>query len=251
MKILYAAGNREGSYLQYARFLQSMRNKNIDLKTAGYQKSIKDLNVDYTLDALINFTKDDSTITINGNYRYYQKQIETFAPDLIISDLEIYTSTIATELKIKLWQVSPLLLYFAIPDKIKLDLNIFANNRYTFEFISFGGKSNINNILNKSNKKLVVSHLCDTQHHTNIKDNYEWLRPEFDFYEGIKTIKVSNGCEMETADFFYNELPYSFDVNKSDAEAIFLSELENYYNKKEKMKIEINNNVKFLKEMIV
>ena len=250
MKILYAAGNREGSYLQYKRFLQSIKHKNIELKTAGYQKSIKDLNADYTLDALLNFTKDDKGLFYNGNYNYYYKQIQSFAPDLIISDLELYTSLIALELKIQLWQVSSLLLYWAIPDEIKNQMNIWISSPYAF---SFGAPSNIQkikHILANSNKRYVVSLLCDTSYTTNLKDHFEWIRPEFELTDVVNT-NVSDGSETTIADLFYNQKEYCFDhVNKNDPEAIIVSEIDKLYSHNGSMAIEINDNVKFLKELI-
>src|SRR5208283_2605196 len=87
MKILYAAGNNTNASLQLARFMQAMPGHHI--KVAAYQKSSpKGMNVDWTLDCLLNiFT---GQIAENDNLKIYYDQIQYFAPDLIISDLEYF-----------------------------------------------------------------------------------------------------------------------------------------------------------------
>lgn len=251
MKVLYAAANREGSYHQYSRFLQSIKHKDIELQTAGYQRSIKDLTADYTLDALLNFSKTDKSFIHNNNYSYYVKQIELFAPDLIISDLEIFTSKIALELKIQLWQVSSFLLYWALPDNIKKQMKAWSSSSYLLSFGNSNNKKQINNMIMSSNKRYVVSHLCDTIYADNIKDGFEWVRPEFNFYDvGSANNSIARGYETITADLFYNQKTFEFDVDISDPEALVLSEVECLYNKDGKMDIRINDNVKFLKELL-
>jgi hypothetical protein len=99
MKILYAAGNRLGSYYQLKRFLNSVSKQNHNIKIAAYKNSTGDLNTDYTLDCLLNFTSPHTTFSFNGNYTYYSNEIKRFNPDLIISDFEIYTSIIAAQNK--------------------------------------------------------------------------------------------------------------------------------------------------------
>jgi hypothetical protein len=249
VKILYAAGNRPGSRLQYDRFLQSMRGKNIELKTAAFQQSLGDLNCDYTLDALLNFYHTEKDITYNGNYQYYCKQIQTFAPDLIISDMELLTSIIALELHIQLWQVSSLLMYWAMPDEIKKQMDIFWSNAYIFYFGSDKTKQKMSYVINNSDKRFVISHLCDTEYAGNIKPGFEWIRPEFQLNDDMsKTPAISNGHETITADLFYNQRPLSFSVDKSDPEAVTLSELEMFYGRQKPIGIKINDSVQFLME---
>lgn len=248
MKILYAAGNRDGSYPQYKRFLQSIKNKNIILKTAGYQRSIKDLDADFTLDALLNFSTDDKGITHNGNHNYYSKQIQVFAPDLIISDLEPFTSILALELDIPIWQVSPLLLYWAIPLDTRKKTGIGAIN--AFVFVSLNSLEQKYKLITRSSKRYVVSHLCDTAYASNINMNFEWVRPEFELDDTI-TNNVSSGAAIQTADLFYNQKSYCFDnVDTTDPEALLVSGIDKLYTMEKAMTIDINNNVKFLKDLI-
>lgn len=178
MRILYAAGNRLGSYYQLKRFLDSVANKNHIIKVAAYKKSMGDLDVDFTLDCLLNFTNPDATISFNGNYAYYHNEIKRFGPDLIISDLELYTSTLANELNIKLWQVSPINLYYAMDSKVKQASGIHKHYAHFIE--SDHKKSEYTNyVLNNSDRKFVLSHLCDCEKSLTLLPPYEWARSSF------------------------------------------------------------------------
>src|ERR1700686_268062 len=109
MRILYTAGNRVGSLNQLQRYLPEFEKSKHQFKIAAYKKSIGDLNCDYCLDSLLNFTNAKQTISFNGNYSYYSQEIKKFAPDLVISDFDIHSSILAIEQNIPLWQVSPML----------------------------------------------------------------------------------------------------------------------------------------------
>ena len=186
LKILYAAGNRIGAHFQLKRFLQSIQHKNYIIKTAAFKKSLGDLDVDYMLDSLLNFTNPEE-ISFNGNYSYYSNEIKRFAPDLIISDFEVYTSTIALELNIKLWQFSPINLYYGINNDVKYNLGIHKNY---FFLLDSSPKRNgyILNLLNNSNRRFVLSHIGDSKYNNIISDNYEWVRPNFILGDGSKKI---------------------------------------------------------------
>jgi hypothetical protein len=186
MKILYAAGNRLGSYFQMERFLSSIKNQNHTIKLAAYRSSIGNTNVDYTLDCLLNFANPNANMSFNSNYTYYYKEIIRFAPDIIISDLEIYTSIIAIESKIKLWQASPVLLFYAFNSKLKNDIGIYRNYSYMFN-ANRGKKNYISYILNNSDKLFVLSHICDINDPPVLNNRYQWVRPEFVLSENIKT----------------------------------------------------------------
>jgi hypothetical protein len=178
MRILYAAGNRLGSYYQLKRFLNSIYNKNYNIKIAAYKNSIQDLDCDYILDSLFNFTGQNATISFNGNYLYYRNEIKRFNPDLIISDFEIYTSLIADELKIKLWQYSPINLYYALDTKTKHAVEI---HKYCYHLIEADPKKveYFSHIFNRSDRKFVLSHLCDNETNPTLINKFEWVRPEF------------------------------------------------------------------------
>jgi len=186
LKILYAAGNRLGSFYQLKRFLQSIQHKNYIIKTAAFKKSLGDLDVDYTLDSLLNFTNINE-ISFNGNYSYYSNEIKRFSPDIIISDFEIFTSTIALELNIKLWQFSPINLYYAINNDIKYNLGIHKNY---FHLLDSSPRKNgyILNLLNNSNRRFILSYIGDSKYNNIVSDTYEWVRPNFILGDGSKKI---------------------------------------------------------------
>jgi hypothetical protein len=186
LKILYAAGNRLGSYYQLKRFLQSIQHKKYNIKIATYKKSLVDLNVDFMLDSLLNITNPQE-ISFNGNYIYYYNEIKRFAPDLIISDFDIYTSNIALELNIKLWQFSPINLYYGIDNNVKYNTGIHKNYFYLFDS-SPRKNGYILNILNNSNRRFILSHICDTPHNNIISSDYEWIRPNFILGNGVDNV---------------------------------------------------------------
>jgi len=184
MRILYAAGNRYGSFYQLKRFLESIAKQNHIIKVAAYKKSMGDLDVDYMLDSLLNFTNPDSTVSFNGNYSYYRNEIKRFNPDLIISDLELYSSVLANELNIKLWQVSPMNLYYGLNVETKSKVGIHKHYSYLIES-NHKRCEYVNYALTNSNRRFVLSHLCDCDSVPALIEGYEWARPSFILGEGI------------------------------------------------------------------
>ena len=178
MRILYAASNRIGSFFQLKRFLDRFSSLHT-VKVAAYKSSSGNLNIDYTLDSLINFTSASDTISFNNeNYKKYGSFVRSFKPDLIISDLEIYTSTLAIENKIKIYQVSPILIYYATPNEVKYNLGIYKNSPYLFNKTKIKNDY-INFILNNSDKNIVLSHFCDVENIFELKDKFVWCRPDY------------------------------------------------------------------------
>lgn len=314
MKILYAAGNRVGSIYQLKRFLDSIKNKKYTIKTAAYKLSMGNLNVDYNLDSLLNFT-NPNTITFNGNYNYYYNEIKNFKPDLIISDFEIYSSIIAIELGIKLWQFSPILLFYALPQDIKVKLKVYKNYSYIFDY-NIDKTAYYKNILNNSDKKLIPSHICDC-FDEELNKGYEFVRPSFVLGENLNNYNsviamhnnnkdiinvfkntnsalfssytfekynklvvedidnefeyknsldncnfvVSDGTPAFLADAFYNQKFCYSKPRYDDVESLTYSYINEYYgigkvlnslnfNEHKKLKIKINNDIKFLSEVL-
>jgi hypothetical protein len=130
------------------------------------------------LDCLLNFSNPNENFSNNGNYVYYFNEIKRFAPDLIISDFDIYTSVIALEMGVKLWQASPLLLYYAAPYEIKYRARINKNYSHLLNS-NFRKKEFINHVINNSDRKFVISHLCDSEKRIVLAPGFEWVRPEF------------------------------------------------------------------------
>lgn len=199
LKILYAAGNRPGSYFQLQRFISSIKNKNIVYKIAAYKKSMGDINVNYTLDCLLNNACPDGHYNYNGNFSYYLNETKRFAPDLIISDLDIHTSMVALELGIKLWQVSPLLLYFGISTELKYNSKINRNYGHILNNSIMRDELSHHTISN-SDRKFIVSHLCDLNKKIQLNQTFEWIRPDF-----ILATHISNDIEFVSASIKHNK----------------------------------------------
>ncbi len=257
MRILYVAGNREGSYEQLRRYLPLFRESSHQFKIAGYKRSLRDLNADYCLDALLNFTNPNGSISFNGNFAYYGKEISKFNPDIIISDFDIYTSIYAIDRNIPLWQVSPALLYYALPDKEKRAIGI---HKYNSNIIS-GDRArhqHIKNILNNSERKLVISHLCDIENPPELSVGYEWCRPEFELKDSVLSSVESAGTSTSLADAFYNEQYTLLKLQNPDVETVTGIYCNSYFGlgqlepqtKQNIINININLDTKFLMELI-
>lgn len=250
MKILYAADNRIGSHVQLKRFLAAIKHKSHQIKIAAYRISTKDINVDYTLDALLNFSNPTEFFTINDNYTYYCNEIKRFAPDIIVSDLEVYTSHIALELGIKCIQASPILMYYALPHEIKYNSGINKNNASILNSDD-KRRSHIINMINSSDKKLVISHICDTNVPIKLNDGFRYVRPDFVLAEVSSNPKFDILAVMSSytddklkklmhkdiepmtydmIDYNYNYLLDSCNIHLNEGMEVFLSDA--FYNSK-------------------
>lgn len=176
MKILYAAGNNENAKIQLTRFLNKMSGKPYTIKVAAYIKSSPATNVDWTLDCLLNIFKPEHISLNNDNYDIYFDQVRKYAPDLIISDLEYFTSHIANVLGIEIWQYSSSLLNFALTNDYKYNLGVFSQYAYAFNKNPVWTQKIIN-IIDNSSKNLVYSHFGDVSNSPPLKSNFQWVRP--------------------------------------------------------------------------
>lgn len=259
MKILYAAGNRVGSYEQLKRYIPLFKNSKHDFFISGYKKHLKDINADFCLDSLLDFSNPNGYISFNGNYFYYSKELNKLDLDIVISDFDIHTSLYAIDKNIPLWQVSPAILYHGLPLLLKREIGV---HKYNSNIIS-GDRARhqyIKNILNNSSRKLILSHLCDIEHPPELLDKYEWCRPEFklNYDEGSEKIISSNGTGVSLADAFYNEKFTELNMSEIDVETITGISCNSYFNlgklspvtSVKKINININYNVKFLMELL-
>lgn len=244
LKILYAGNNYTSSYHTLKRFIDTY-SKYYNIKISAYSKSIKDLNVNWNLDALLDFRGKANAISFkNSNYALYIREIQRFAPDLIISDLEIYTSCAALELGIPLWQVSPLLLYYGINHK---------SNLYKYYSGTFSKNLNIkqytNYIINNSDKKLILSHLGDLSDGPKLKAGYEWVRPTYELSDKNQTDNA-----IGLADAYFANIPTILNIDYSDPGSILTAYYNQYYGLSGKkltiFNTSINSNVKFLSQYL-
>lgn len=177
-KILYAANNSFDSKIRLWRFLQNVDKSKFSIKIAAYKKSSPAINIDWTLDALLDVFNPNKQMFDNDNLRVYYDQVKAYDPDLIISDLELFTSYIALQLNKKVWQVSPTLLPHALSYADKYNLGVRNSFRHFFKHRSHASNY-MANILKESDKKYIYSHFMDTDYPPNIKDDFEWIRPYY------------------------------------------------------------------------
>lgn len=176
-KILYAAADTENAKLQLARFVSAMKDKPHQLKVAAYKKSSPSINIDWTLDCLLNIFKPQNISVENENFSFYFDQVKKFNPDLIISDLEYFTSYIANNLNIPLWQCSSALLNNALSHGQKYNLGLYKNYYHLFRRIDRDSNQREINMIDNSESNFVYSHFGDTLDPPILNDKFEWIRP--------------------------------------------------------------------------
>jgi len=176
LKILYSAANNENAKIQLARFMQVMEGRPFVIKVAAYKKSSpKGMNINWTLDALLDIMRPETISTESDVFNIYYEQIKYYDPDLVISDLEYFTSHIANLLNITLWQCSSSLLNWGIEEKYNVGL--FTKYSYLMNKNNALRTQRQVNILDNSNYNFVYSHFGDTASPPSLKNNYDWIRP--------------------------------------------------------------------------
>jgi hypothetical protein len=176
MKILYAASENENAKIQLSRFLQAIEDKPYIVKVAAYKKSSPNINIDWTLDCLKNLFKPDYVTLDNDNFVTYFEQVKYFKPDLIISDLEYFTSHIASVLGTTLWQCSSSIINYALTNEEKYDLGVFKRYAYIFNRSEAQTQRHLN-VLDTSDKNFVYSHFGDCETPPRVKPGFEWIKP--------------------------------------------------------------------------
>jgi len=184
VKILYSASNNTGAKIQLARFLQAFHGSSHQLKISAYkQSSPKETHIDWTLDSLLNMRQPYVISLDNDNLDIYFHQIKSYHPDLIISDLEYFTSYIANNLNIPLWQYSSTLINYGLTWQEKYHLGI--NKRYSYLVCRDNHQDRLPyvNIINNSDRNLVCSHYGDAPNSPKLENNFEWSRPYHQTYK--------------------------------------------------------------------
>lgn len=178
LKILYAASNNSNAKIQLQRFLQAIDSNLYEVKVAAYKNSSPEgVSIDWTLDCLLNIFKPNHINALdNENFILYHQQIKYFNPDLIISDLEYFTSLIAIDLNITLWQCSASLIASSLVSADRYNLGLFKKYSYVFSKDPLHVQR-IANIIDNSNCNFVYSHFGDIEIPPTLKSNFEWIRP--------------------------------------------------------------------------
>lgn len=222
LKILYAASDNQNAKLQLHRFIQAIKDKPVQLKIAAYKDYSPNVSIDWTLDSLLNLFNKDQISFDNLNFKFYFEQIKYYNPDLIISDLEYFTSYIANELNITLWQCSSSIINFALTKGQKYNLGIFKEYSYVFNK-NPQHVQRIVNILDNSNYKFVYSHFGDYATPPEIQEGYEWIRPYHKV--GKQSINCKHDAVISSLKFSSNLLK-SF---KKYEDVVLFSEEDNIY----------------------
>lgn len=177
MKILYAASNNLNAKIQLSRFLKAMDGSKHQIKIAAYKiSSPKDVNIDWTLDALLNIYKPDLLSLHNDNLNIYFEQIKNFQPDLVISDLEYFTSYVSSDLNLPLWQCSSSTINYALTRQEKYGLGLFKYHAHSLNRDTFHTQRTVN-IIDNSNRNFVYSHYGDVERPPVLERGFEWIRP--------------------------------------------------------------------------
>ena len=225
IKILYAASNNYNSKLQLSRFLEAVQNKPYQIKIAAYKDYCPDIHIDWTLDALYGTTnkyKIPSNL-VNYNYDIYLEQVKSYNPDLVISDLDYFTSYIAMILGCQLWQCSSSVINFAFTKKQKYNMSIFKQYSYVFNKLPQYVQRTVN-ILDNSHHNFIYSHFGDSSNPPEIQEKYSWIKP----YHKIG--KTSINCQHNIVAAFIKNNKNIINKIKNYQDVVVFSEFyqENY-----------------------
>lgn len=172
-KILYAISDSPESVETCRRFLEACLHKNYKIKIAAYYNVNMPFFIDWNLNSLKPIFGHKTFD--NDNLRIYYDQIKAYSPDLIITDIEEYTSYIATQMNIPIWNVSSLFSYLMI-NKTRNNLNKISNY-----YKSIIDNHIINNKItlfkSNSDKNIAYTYLCDYSGNYTLKEEYDIVRP--------------------------------------------------------------------------
>lgn len=155
IKILYGARESQNSKIQLQRILDN--NTNFDYKIAAYKNHCPNVNLDITLDI---FKKEN-----NKAFEIFLEQVNYFKPDVVISDLEYFTSKAAIKLKIPLIQCTNYIHQFVTSKKN----NVMHNYKFPKQ----------DDFIHKSDYIFLYSHFGDVEYEFKIRDKCEWIRPYY------------------------------------------------------------------------
>jgi len=241
LKIVYAAGNTLNSKISLLRFLREVEGKPYQIKIAAFTKSsLKNYNIDWTLDCILNIKAPEKLQLDSQNFRIYHEQIKSFSPNLIISDLDVATSYIANDLNIPLWQCSSYLINVGL-DKLFMRRKGVDVFKYYRQLANAQKEKNqyINNITNNSDRNFIYSHLCDTVKCPLLSPGFDWIRPYY--YLG----KISSPCRHDITTALIDNNKKVLNVLKQYSDVVSFS--ENWQEKYDKIySKDINNLAEYI-----
>ena len=223
MKILYGASNNLNAKIQLSRFLKAMQGSPHQIKVAAYKISSPEaINIDWTLDALLNIYRPDLLSLYNDNLNIYFEQVKNFEPDLVISDLEYFTSYVANELNTTLWQCSSSMINYALTKQEKYGLGLFKYHAHSLSRDSMHTQRMVN-VIDNSNCNFVYSHYGDMKEAPALQDGFEWIRP----YHQVSKDYVP--CQHYLTAGFWNADKRILDVLKKYPDSVIFTENNREY----------------------
>ncbi|MFA5758977.1 MAG: hypothetical protein WC942_06445 [Clostridia bacterium] len=179
MRILFSGNNYIGSNVMLQRLIKAADKH--DVKVMSYYRNHTYLHhIDWCLDPVIfkrtlgkkyfkEYYNIDGPSVNNQLAEIIVNDLVGWEPELVISDCEKLSATLAGILQIPLWYCSPMLQMIGIQhDKKTLDSLIFAGLKNRLELLPEG------------NKYLIYSPLCDIEGRPFLKDGFEWCRPYYE-----------------------------------------------------------------------
>jgi len=224
MKLLYAAANNKNAKIQLSRFLEHW---NKPIKISAYKiSSPKNIQIDWTLDCCVDKTTTVENIFMNDMFSIYYDQIKKYKPDLIVCDMEEFTSYIANDLNIPLIQCSSSLFTYALPKIEKVKYGYYKKYAYLTYRNMDQYESKLFKI-NISNVNYIYSIFGDLEYPPKINDNFEFVRP---YYKTDRQLNVAKHKFYATSE---NKNIISF-LNKQQDAVLYSNFLRKYNNFKVK-----------------
>jgi hypothetical protein len=181
LKIVYSIPKRETAGKQAARFLRAIEGKGWDVRTAAYRGNFEIPFFDWTLDALHHpFIKNAPLSFESENFISFFEQIERFAPDLVISEMEVFSSYVAEMLGVPLWQIGSSIMFEGLAEYEGIPKYKFLKKLPSFIQAKLDHLDIIKkreDLLDASKKKLICSHLCDLTSPPKLTEEFEFVRP--------------------------------------------------------------------------
>ena len=233
MRILYSAGKRVGADLLLSRFL-NVYHSNYEVRVAAYEISSQSIDhIDWTLDAVYNkFTGADRVklskllkckdLPMMGYNQAIQlmRDIDEYAPDLVICDYEPIVSNMAAVLGFELWYCSPVHL---------LDGLVWKSGQLRYTGLLEVTRKNLSK-LPRASRTFVCSPFALVKGLV-LKEGYEWLLPHGTFYghsgAGTGVCVTNDSDRLSELSKILNCVP-PFDLTLYSTHRYDLSHLESY-----------------------